>query len=94
MENVHVQGVDVPTIGLGTYPMTGAACREAVEHALALGYRHVDTAQLSDEECGGSSNSGRASPTACSTCSGCECGRAVAVAHCGQPASWPGPSSP
>ncbi len=40
----------VPALGLGTWQMTGAACREAVRHALALGYRHLDTAQMYDNE--------------------------------------------
>jgi len=34
----------VPPIGLGTWRMTGAECRDAVERALEMGYRHVDTA--------------------------------------------------
>ncbi|WP_254768051.1 aldo/keto reductase [Salinilacihabitans rarus] len=37
--------VEVPTIGLGTWRLTGNRCRRAVETALDLGYRHVDTAQ-------------------------------------------------
>ncbi len=40
-----IQGEDVPALGLGTWQLTGAACREGVAHALGLGYRHVDTAQ-------------------------------------------------
>ncbi len=35
----------VPALGLGTWKLTGDACVRAVEHALALGYRHLDTAQ-------------------------------------------------
>lgn len=45
-----VQGVEVPALGLGTWELNGAACRDAVEHALALGYRHLDTAQGYDNE--------------------------------------------
>jgi diketogulonate reductase-like aldo/keto reductase len=40
-----VGGVDVPALGLGTWRLTGDQCREAVETALELGYRHIDTAQ-------------------------------------------------
>ncbi len=40
-----VQGVAVPAIGFGTFRLPGEACREGVEHALDLGYRHIDTAQ-------------------------------------------------
>jgi 2,5-diketo-D-gluconate reductase B len=36
----------MPRIGLGTYRMTGARCQAAVEAALSLGYRHIDTAQM------------------------------------------------
>jgi diketogulonate reductase-like aldo/keto reductase len=38
-------GTAVPALGLGTWELTGDACARAVEHALALGYRHLDTAQ-------------------------------------------------
>ncbi|MFK3775879.1 aldo/keto reductase [Pseudomonas sp. NPDC089406] len=37
-------GLDLPAIGLGTWPMTGADCTRAVHQALELGYRHIDTA--------------------------------------------------
>jgi diketogulonate reductase-like aldo/keto reductase len=40
----RARGVEVPTLGLGTWQVTGRACYEAVRHALELGYRHVDTA--------------------------------------------------
>jgi 2,5-diketo-D-gluconate reductase B len=33
-------------MGLGTYRMTGAVCQAAVESALSLGYRHIDTGQM------------------------------------------------
>lgn len=38
-------GVDAPRLGLGTFQLEGRACRAAVQRALALGYRHVDTAE-------------------------------------------------
>ena len=50
MEHVTAQGVDVPAVGFGTWPMKGDACRTAVEYALEVGYRHVDTAQMYDNE--------------------------------------------
>lgn len=46
----RVQGVEVPALGLGTWELNGTACRDAVEHALALGYRHLNTAQGYDNE--------------------------------------------
>ncbi|QLG48351.1 aldo/keto reductase [Natrinema halophilum] len=47
---VLAQGADVPALGLGTARMTGEDCQRAVETALAIGYRHVDTAQMYDNE--------------------------------------------
>ena len=41
---------DLPKLGLGTYRMTGDACQAAVESALALGYRHIDTGQMYGNE--------------------------------------------
>lgn len=41
-----VQGREVPSIGYGTWRVRGADAREGVADALALGYRHVDTATL------------------------------------------------
>lgn len=50
MEYVDVQAESVPKIGLGTWQMTGDECRGAVERALELGYRHIDTAQAYQNE--------------------------------------------
>lgn len=40
----------MPRLGLGTWPMQGAACRRAVEGAIRLGYRHLDTAEMYGNE--------------------------------------------
>jgi diketogulonate reductase-like aldo/keto reductase len=45
-----VKGEKVPSLGLGTYRLTGDACEVAVERALGMGYRHVDTAQMYGNE--------------------------------------------
>lgn len=45
-----LDGDRVPTIGLGTWRLEGADCRRAVETALEIGYRHVDTAQAYGNE--------------------------------------------
>jgi diketogulonate reductase-like aldo/keto reductase len=50
MEYVTVEGVDVPALGFGTWPMKGEACRSAVRTALEHGYRHIDTAQMYKNE--------------------------------------------
>lgn len=46
MDLITAHGLRMPRLGLGTYRMTGARCQAAVESALALGYRHIDTAQM------------------------------------------------
>ena len=45
-----IKGEKVPSLGLGTYRLTGDACEAAVERALGMGYRHVDTAQMYGNE--------------------------------------------
>lgn len=45
-----VQGVDVPSLGYGTFRLQGEDCERGVEHALSVGYRHVDTAQAYGNE--------------------------------------------
>lgn len=50
MEYVTAQGVEVPKIGFGTARMRGEQCMDAVESALELGYRHLDTAQMYQNE--------------------------------------------
>ena len=43
--NVEANGATIPAIGLGTMTLKGDVCVGAVETALRLGYRHVDTAE-------------------------------------------------
>ncbi|HYC13346.1 MAG TPA: aldo/keto reductase [Stellaceae bacterium] len=40
----------VPALGFGTWTLAGDACRLMVETALEVGYRHVDTAQVYENE--------------------------------------------
>jgi len=47
---LDANGMKMPRIGLGTWPMKGAECQAAVESALSLGYRHVDTAEMYGNE--------------------------------------------
>ena len=47
---VNAQGLNMPKLGLGTWPMLGEECTGAVEQALALGYRHIDTAAAYNNE--------------------------------------------
>src|SRR5918911_4377050 len=50
MKQQIIKGEAVPSLGLGTYRLTGEECMRAVERALTLGYRHIDTAQMYGNE--------------------------------------------
>lgn len=50
MEHLRIQGISLPRLGLGTFRMQGDVCRAAVESAIALGYRHIDTAEMYGNE--------------------------------------------
>ncbi|MCF7838527.1 MAG: aldo/keto reductase [Candidatus Marinimicrobia bacterium] len=43
-------GGAMPVLGLGTFQSGGADCRNAVRTALDTGYRHIDTAQMYENE--------------------------------------------
>jgi 2,5-diketo-D-gluconate reductase B len=47
---VDANGAVIPAIGLGTWELRGRACARLVEQALRLGYRHIDTAQIYENE--------------------------------------------
>ncbi|MGP9812223.1 aldo/keto reductase [Rhodopseudomonas sp. NSM] len=46
MQTIQTQGLNVPRLGLGTFKLQGKDCHEAVLSALAMGYRHIDTAEM------------------------------------------------
>jgi 2,5-diketo-D-gluconate reductase B len=50
MNTIQTQGISLPRLGLGTFRLQGDACRAAVESALSLGYRHIDTAAMYGNE--------------------------------------------
>src|SRR5271156_4833386 len=50
MQSVEANGAKIPAIGLGTWELRGRACARLVEQALRLGYRHIDTAQVYENE--------------------------------------------
>jgi len=50
MHFIEAKGARIPAIGLGTWELRGRACARLVEQALKLGYRHVDTAQVYENE--------------------------------------------
>jgi diketogulonate reductase-like aldo/keto reductase len=50
MQYVEANGAKIPAIGLGTWELRGRTCARLVEQAMRLGYRHVDTAQVYENE--------------------------------------------
>jgi 2,5-diketo-D-gluconate reductase B len=50
MPFVEANGARIPAIGLGTWELRGRTCARIVEQALKLGYRHIDTAQIYENE--------------------------------------------
>jgi 2,5-diketo-D-gluconate reductase B len=46
LEYQEIKGQKVPSLGLGTWRLSGQECSKVVERALGLGYRHIDTAQM------------------------------------------------
>ena len=50
MQVVEAHGARIPLLGLGTWELRGRSCARIVEQALRLGYRHIDTAQMYDNE--------------------------------------------
>src|SRR3954452_20851414 len=50
MNFVEANGARIPAIGLGTWDLRGRACARIVEQALRLGYRHIDTAEMYENE--------------------------------------------
>ena len=47
---IEANGARLPLIGLGTWELRGRTCARIVEQALRLGYRHIDTAEMYDNE--------------------------------------------
>jgi diketogulonate reductase-like aldo/keto reductase len=50
MRFIEANGARIPAIGLGTWELRGRTCARLVEQAIRLGYRHIDTAQMYDNE--------------------------------------------
>lgn len=50
MRFIEADGARIPAIGLGTWELRGRTCARLVEQAIRLGYRHIDTAQMYDNE--------------------------------------------
>lgn len=50
MKYITLGNSPVPAIGLGTYKLKGPSAIEAIHRAIQIGYRHIDTAQLYENE--------------------------------------------
>jgi 2,5-diketo-D-gluconate reductase B len=50
MRTVEAKGFKIPTVGLGTWALRGRDCVRLAEQAIRIGYRHIDTAQMYDNE--------------------------------------------
>jgi 2,5-diketo-D-gluconate reductase B len=50
MNVVEAKGFKIPIVGLGTWALRGRDCARLVEQAIRIGYRHIDTAQMYDNE--------------------------------------------
>lgn len=49
-ENIFINSIIIPKAGLGTYKLTGNEGIKSIEDALQIGYRHIDTAQVYNNE--------------------------------------------
>jgi len=50
MTYVEAHGARIPALGLGTWQLSGDVATRMVGHALGIGYRHIDTAQMYGNE--------------------------------------------
>lgn len=50
MHMVHAAGVDIPALGFGTWRLKDGECERMVAAAIGAGFRHIDTAEMYDNE--------------------------------------------
>ncbi|MFB6182618.1 MAG: aldo/keto reductase [Candidatus Nanohaloarchaea archaeon] len=50
MEHIKINNTEIPKIGLGTATLKGKKCIKTVKKAIKIGYRHIDTAQMYNNE--------------------------------------------
>ncbi len=50
MKFIGLMDAEMPVLGFGTWKLVGQDCTKAVQDALDIGYRHVDTAQIYENE--------------------------------------------
>ena len=50
MDTIITRDVSIPRLGFGMFRMPGGGCQPVVETALKLGYRHLDTAAMHENQ--------------------------------------------
>jgi diketogulonate reductase-like aldo/keto reductase len=50
MQTIEAKGFRIPAIGLGTWTLRGRDCARLTEQAIRIGYRHIDSAQMYENE--------------------------------------------
>ena len=50
MDSITTKGFAIPRLGFGTFRMPGDDAQPVIESAIALGYRHIDTAAMYENE--------------------------------------------
>ncbi|MGI9295242.1 MAG: aldo/keto reductase, partial [Pseudomonadales bacterium] len=50
MQTVHANGAQIPALGFGTWDLRGSVATDMVRFALDIGYRHIDTAVMYNNE--------------------------------------------
>jgi len=50
MHSVNANGASIPALGFGTWALPDDRVQHLVEHSIKVGYRHVDTAQMYNNE--------------------------------------------
>jgi 2,5-diketo-D-gluconate reductase B len=50
MQVIEANAARIPLMGVGTWELRGRGCAHIVENALRLGYRHIDTAEMYENE--------------------------------------------
>lgn len=50
MLSIKNSDATIPALGFGTWKLKGDECTKCVKHAMSVGYRHIDTAQIYENE--------------------------------------------
>lgn len=50
MQTIDAKGLKIPIVGFGTWTLRGRDCARLTQQAISIGYRHIDTAQMYDNE--------------------------------------------